>query len=267
MKIIHRIGVGGQGPIRTELQRLGYELKDGCGALHVEESDSRWPKVDELVKKYAKLDMVTTKFSPSEIASAKFLTLVPEWHHGYPQPDGGFAYEAVTYDGIAGCSDCGCLKRQIAPFRFKREPKWGRRSILQLNWVFDEYFVIPDVWEEVFRPLGIGALEVLHAKTEMPLKTVVQLDIPREDVELHLPTYEFQQCDLCTTKKYLPISRGFFPSFTGKSNSALFRSREFFGSGGSAFNEIFVTQSLCRAMRERKLRGVRFKPVALGESL
>ena len=125
----------------------------------------------------------------------------------------------------------------------------------------------PDVWEEVFRPLGIGALEVLHAKTEMPLKTVVQLDIPREDVELHLPTYEFQQCDLCTTKKYLPISRGFFPSFTGKSNSALFRSREFFGSGGSAFNEVFVTQSLCKAMRARKLRGVRFKPVALGESL
>ena len=43
--------------------------------------------------------------------------------------------------------------KQVSPFRMKESPNWGRRSILQMNWLFDEYFVKPEVWNAVFQPL------------------------------------------------------------------------------------------------------------------
>lgn len=95
---------------------------------------------------------VTTKFSREEVAQARWLDLVPDWHHGYPQPDEHESrYLSVTYDLSGWCSMCGTGLRQKAPLQMKAEPKWGRRGILQLNWVFDEYFVTP---EEYF---GSGA--------------------------------------------------------------------------------------------------------------
>jgi hypothetical protein len=37
----------------------------------------------------------------------------------------------------------------------KREPKWGHRGILQLNWVFDEFFVQVGEPASVFQAVGV----------------------------------------------------------------------------------------------------------------
>lgn len=262
MKILHRISMTEDEPVRLEFERLGFETRCGLTTLLIDESDERWTRVKSLIDKYSPLDIVTTTFTDSEVQIARHLKLVPDWHHGYPQPEGNFEYKSITYDGSRMCADCGSGLVQVSPFRFKREPKWGRRSILQLNWVYDEYFVRPEVWDEVFRPFNVDSREVLHARTEKPLETVVQLVTPRETSSLDLPGHKYEKCCTCGAIRYLPISRGYFPALIGESCSAIFRSREYFGSGHNAFNAIVVTQDLCTAMRERKLKGVKFKPLA-----
>ena len=58
----------------------------------------------------------------------------------------------------------------------KGEPRWGRRSVLQLNWVFDEYSATPEVWNAVFRPIGVESMPVLGRRGKV-LTTVVQMVI------------------------------------------------------------------------------------------
>jgi len=66
---------------------------------------------------------------------------------------------------------------QKAPFRMRGEPKWGTKHILQMNWVFDEFFVRIEVWDKVFRKFGIEKLPVVQHKTDKPLESVVQLKV------------------------------------------------------------------------------------------
>ena len=50
----------------------------------------------------------------------------------------------------------------------KAEPKWGRRGVLQLNWVFDEYFATPEVWASFFEPHGIECRPVMNTRGAAP---------------------------------------------------------------------------------------------------
>jgi hypothetical protein len=119
--------------------------------VDIDEASDAWPAVRDWLTRHRAVDFVTTKFSSSEIAEAAWLELQPEWHHGYPQPnEGEFGYRRATYDSSDWCDECWMGLKQNAPFQMKGEPKWGRRGILQLNWVFDEYFVTPEVWSSVF---------------------------------------------------------------------------------------------------------------------
>jgi hypothetical protein len=146
----------------------------------------------------------------------------------------------------------------------KNEPKWGKKQILQLNWVFDEFFVHPAVWESVFQPLGVGRLSVVHHRTGKMLKTVVQLDIKdvAESVLAVQEKYPSETCPICGRTKYLPISRGFFPPFESAQSSRLCRTREYFGSGASAWNAIIASAEVYRKIRDHSLAGVSFVPLS-----
>ena len=97
-------------------------------------------------------DRVWTEFTEAERKLAPFLEIAA-WHHGYPQPEDILGYRQALFDLSHACGICHSGAKQIAPFRMKQSPVWGRRSMLPLNWVFDEIFVEPDVYEAVFRPL------------------------------------------------------------------------------------------------------------------
>jgi hypothetical protein len=84
----------------------------------------------------------------------------------------------------------------------KRSPAWGTKSILQLNWIFDEYFVTPTAWRQVFEAFGIACKPVLLDRTGEVLDSVVQLDIPKTH-ELNFDG-DFELCKACNIKKYLP---------------------------------------------------------------
>jgi hypothetical protein len=143
----------------------------------------------------------------------------------------------------------------------KGEPKWGRRSILQLTWVYDEYFVRPAVWTSVFEPLGVSCRSVTNRRGA-ELGTVVQLVVEEEVplVPAGLPT---ETCAVCRRVKYLPVQRGPIPPPAVEPTRAMARTTEYFGSGGKAFHEVIVAPSVRRAFGEYQVRGASFDRVAM----
>lgn len=176
MKITHRIGLNATPTLVAALGRLGIPIPvdSGFAVFDIDEDSLVWPAVSEIVAAHRLSDVPHTSFDATEVAGSEHLALLPTWHHGYPQPDDDFRYREITYNLDDFCEECGIGLTQKAPFRFKREPRWGRNGIMQLNWVFDEFFVTPELYEEAFRPLGIAAMPVFDTK-ERELTSVVQL--------------------------------------------------------------------------------------------
>lgn len=265
MQVVHRISIASAPEIRTELAAFGIVVgASGLVSFQVDEANEAWPRVRDWIARRRAADVVTTSFSKRELAEARWLALVPDWHHGYPQPNElDFGYRQATFDLTNYCDRCGIGMKQTAPFQMKGEPKWGKRHILQLNWVFDEFFVNVDAWKSVFEPHGVGCRPVLS--TAGPeLRTVVQLVAPEEaGIVTDGLDAEEPACSKCGRTKYLPVTRGHFPALTSApSDAAMVKTREYFGSGASAHRRVLVAEQLRRDLTDAKLQGVSFWPVA-----
>jgi hypothetical protein len=128
--------------------------------------------------------------------------------------------------------------------------------VLQLNWVFDEYFVTPALFRRVFEPAGVPAREVLDARGARTLSSVVQLVVPDEvDIaDAGVPS----ECSRCGRAKFLPHVRGPFPRVLADGTVPLVRTRAWFGSGASAHHVVLATAALARTLKG--VRGVTLKP-------
>lgn len=264
MQILHRVSISSTPQIRRELAAIGVLVgESGFVTFEIDESDRVWPELEGWIAKRKAVDVVTTKFSKKELAEARWLELTPDWHHGYPQPNElDFGYREATYDLTNYCERCGIGMEQKAPFQMKSEPKWGKRSILQLNWIFDEYFVTPEVWGKVFKPHGIECRPVMNTKSA-ELKTVVQL-VSHEEVGIvtdGLPAEE-TACSKCGRMKYLPVTRGPFPALTSEPSAAMVKTKAYFGSGASAHKGVLISQAVARTFMGNKVRGASLRPVA-----
>jgi ribosomal protein L37E len=258
MKITHNISISTTSEIRSELEELGITVGEGFVSFKIEESDERWIKLKPKILEWHAIDIPDTTFSDKELSESEWLEMLPEWHHGYPQPEDDFKYLSLTYDLSNYCSKCGIGAVQKENFRMQKEPKWGKRGILQLNWVFDQYFVLPDVWRDIFKMFGIPCLPVIHHRTGKNLNTVLQLS-NLENTELeNIDRYPHQVCNECGRKKYLPIAIGRFPKLRIIPKSHISRTNEYFGSGRRAFNAIVVSHELYKQIRKYKLKGVSF---------
>lgn len=105
---------------------------------------------------------------------AAWLSIGATRHRGYPQPEDDYQYQ--VYDPNGYCDRCGIRTTQRTPFRFKSEPK-GRDSFLQLNWVFDEFFVRPEV-SKLFDDAGVtgvGYGPCIHHSSGRRLESLSQL--------------------------------------------------------------------------------------------
>ena len=140
----------------------------------------------------------------------------------------------------------------------KSAPSWGTRSILQVNWVFDEYFVRPKIWEEVFKPYGVGALRVLHHRTGVEIDSVVQL-VTHNLAEVDVERLGGEVCASCARVKYLPVTRGFPPNPLGEF-SGLAKSSQYFGSGANAFRLVLASKALYESIKASGIKGVAFSP-------
>lgn len=281
MKIHHSIFVS---------RDISEQVFSGCGIqfkqdgrfeeYDITEDDPRWPRVAEAISRYQETfdalrgfatpssnagDRVWTEFSDEERKQAPFLEM-GAWYHGYPQPQDyrhdarskidKLPYLRQTYGFSEACEKCWAGRKQTAPFRMKKSQVWGRRSILQLEWVTDEFFVRPDVYESIFRPFGIGSRPVLLHTTGAALDTVVQLVIDTTaEVQVHGIPLE-RVCAGCGEKDYHRSTRG-FPPAPEHAKPPVFKSRQVF----NGYNRrVYVSSGLYQKIADAKLKGFEFAP-------
>jgi rRNA maturation protein Nop10 len=263
MKIIHSFSLAARdGESRAFVIGLGLRPKEHplISTFEIDESDPRWPAVAEWSEHQQYPGIARTVFTHAEIAAARWLTL-SAWHHGYPQPDeGSFGYRQATYDLSDWCPECGIGMRQVAPFQMKGEPAWGRNSLLQMIWVFDEIFATPELWQSVFQRFGVGLRPVLGPRGQ-ELATVVQLVVERT-VPVVTDGLDASRCPVCGRVKYMPVVRGFFPHLAAEPEGAAVKTDEYFGSGAEAHREILVNAEIAKALRTGRVKGATLTPVA-----
>jgi hypothetical protein len=270
MKLIHRLGFRPSPAQRQQLEMLGVKLPAGIVlpgnseplvAFDLAEDHVAWTAVRPLIQAWGMSDVLRTEFNNQEIESAAWLEPRVDAYRGYPQPrEEIMGYLEVTYDLSDFCRSCGIGKRQKAPFVMKGEPEWGGRSVMQLNWVFDEYFVTPQAWESAFRPEGVKQREVLGPDNH-PLRTVVQLVID-EEVELDLGSIEASQCPVCSRRKHLPVTRGALPALAASPSGPVCKSTAWFGDGAQAHHAVLMRADVSRGLTKGFGKGVSFRPVA-----
>jgi hypothetical protein len=234
----------------------GAPVTLGLNTVIIDESDGRWPAVSALAKEFDAADSVETKFSKREIEAASHFFVVPKWHHGYPQPED--EYQEWTYDLTEVCSKCNIGKRQKAPFFMAEEPRWGRHNVLQLNWLFDEYFFGRQFWDNLSVDLKAKDREVLIWRTREQARSVVQLSI-EETTPLKLSGRATITCDVCGKVKYLPPSRGYWPAPFDK-KVRLAKSVQEFGSGHSSWKAVICSREVFRVLTRHGQSGVMFYP-------
>jgi hypothetical protein len=206
-------------------------------------------------------------------------------HFGYPQPESGYARE--TYDLAGYCERCGAGGVQRHPFRFRSEPKASHSQFLQLNWVFDELFVRPEVRDVFLREgvTGVGFGPALHHRTGRALEGIQQLTIltilpPGLQTEglqtvTCKPDNEEARSELAGPKRY-PHDYPFcglvkyhwrqplvFAPHTFAEAPDIAKSHEWFGSGGAASRAILVSRRVIDLIKARKWRGLRTDPVSV----
>jgi hypothetical protein len=210
-------------------------------------------------------------------------------HFGYPQPEDGYAL--ATYDD-SYCDRCGIGGLQRIPFRFRSEPKARHSQFLQLNWVFDEFFVRPEVVADL-KEAGITGVEfepVIHHRTGRFLKTVQQLmvlsglsaalDIVglqpvtcKPDNEEGPPWYgggqpryppDYPYCG--HIKYHWPQTHALrFRRQPFVSAPDIVKSFEWFGSGGSASRAILISERAVGTIEKHRWRGVKWRQVEFTE--
>ena len=264
MKIMRNLGLRlDSEDERTKFRDIGVEFASGTkmpgggivATIDLPEDDSRWRGIELLLGGRRTIDSVASTFSSADLSAAKFLRIVAK-SSGYPQPENKSGYLSATYDLTDYCPHCGIGKKQVAPFRFKGLPALRNNSIIQLNWIFDEYFVSAATWETVFKPLGIEKRSVVLHKTGFEMLSPFQLDIPHV-CDLNLEGAGYTECSYCGRKKYSPIFKGFLPG-PAEPSTSMFKSSQSFGSGALAFKLVIISADAYRKFKDIGLKDANF---------
>ena len=301
MKINHRIALRHDDPFWREIDRLGLDYDRGdphnalqlaISVLNVTENQAEWPEVERLVAKYGSAThSVSNRFTKAELDAAEWLELSALGHYGYPQPEEDFGYKGATYNVSDYCPSCGIGAVQNAPFRLRAEFKASHSQIVQLNWVFDEFFLRPEAREGLWGAAitGIDYLAPMLHKDDRPSERVAQMIVkttlpPALDTtglqpvtckpqneewqpQQRLRPSEPEGRPYCGRVKYHYMHKGPFRFDSNAFARApdVVKSHEWFGSGGSAHRLVIVSQKFRQAVVTAKWRGVSFEPVELVE--
>ena len=299
VKIKHRIALRDDDRFWLEIDRLGLHYDRGdsnnvlrlaINVLNVTEDQPEWPEVERLVAIFCSGGhSVSNLFTKAELDTAKWLHLSALGHHGYPQPEENFGYQEATYDVREFCPTCGIGGTQKAPFRIRTEFKASRSQIVQLNWVFDEFFLRNQA-REGLRSAGITGIRYLapmlhkaNRQCERVAQMVVKVELPPalDPVGLQPVTckaeneewqamqrrrpFESEKLSHCGRLKYHYTHKGPYrfdgDAFAGAPD--VVKSHEWFGSGASAHRLVIVSQRFRQTVIASNWLGVLFEPIEL----
>ncbi len=261
-------------------QLLNYLIKNNISfkkngslcIIDIYESSPYWSDISAILGKEKALCISDTRFSKKELQSAEWMTLRSVWHNGYPQPEGNFDYEDITYTRDNKCSQCGVGLRQIDSFRLKKAPNWGSRHFMMLNWIEDELFVSEHA-KNLLERSGFTDISFSHVKNKSGkeiLPDVFQLNIrnviPKGLVEGGRNLREIPTCSQCNSTVYHPSGIGMhsFRKEIFDSAPDIVKTTDMFGWGKAASPLIIVNQKVYRFIIENRLeRGLEFQPIEL----
>ncbi|GEM_PF-1978984 len=304
MELRHRIlefsGSKEYETLKAELDKLGVRYKvtsfgsiGGVEKTSIEyfitEDDPHYPLISKLIEKHGIYVQSGLHYSQDDINAAEWLWATAG-EYQYPQPADVLGYLQATYDTSKACPVCGIGAIQNRPFRLKRDFTQKRLHFLGLHWVFDEFFVRPEV-KKILQENRMGDIEfvqpVLHG-TGAPIETVFQMKIkaisgPGLVTEgLFAVTCKLNNEEVVSLKKkglhlnvpkdkniYCGRVRYHFPRtmpLTFRRNSMpwsfdVAKSHEYLG--GSVQRIILVSQRFASLVGQHKLRGLKFTPVKL----
>jgi hypothetical protein len=267
MNIIHRVIFNtDQHDVFNYFIRMGIKMNYSgiISTFEIGENDRKWDSVLKFINDYPSEQIFDfqykTQFSEDEINNANFFAIAPNWHFGYPQPENGFGYLKITYNSIMSCNKCGIKPKQIAPFSIKKSPKWGKRNIVQLNWIFDEFFISGNLKLQLERECSKLNFKVVNKfRTKCQLDDIFQLDIT-QTVDLDMSTVtKFERCKVCNQIKYLPHTRGFFPYPTDDYFN-IAHSIQCFGSGHEARHAVLINKNIYDLFNRIGVIGISYIP-------
>jgi hypothetical protein len=273
MQRFHRIFANGNDAFKNFLDqnRIGHKYEESIVGktvfLLIPESDESWPILAENIEKFDVFHTVELRFTNADVRNASWCQLGVTSHFGYPQPEDDFGYREITYDPSVGCRKCGIGLVQIAPFRFRKPPTTTRSHLLQLNWVFGEFFVSAEARTHI-ETAGITGIHyespVLHRTDEAIPGWFQMKTIETAVFEVDASRLTVEACTECSQQKFnQPQSEMLrFKSSFRHSGPDVYRTTEWFGSGGSAYNTVLVSQRFVTMMLEMKWRGLHLTPVA-----
>lgn len=244
------------------LNKLGTRIATGYSKIEIEKGEQYY-KIEPFLREWGCLEdkFVGTYYNKKELDAADLLEFSSGAPIGYPQPEYD-DWNGLTYDLSENCSKCDVGKTQKEPFRIKRIPDPKKKTV-SLEWVYDELFVTEELYYNLFKPLNIEYWPILLYKKETIIPGWVQLKIPITDASLRLDNQRYELCSECGRKKYINQIEGLFPEFIDNSrnnNMSFFKSREYFGSGGSAFRLMFIDQKFRKQLIDSKIKA-QYRPV------
>lgn len=230
-------------------------------AFEIEEDHPLWSYFAELVEKQQFSDFYDTIFSQEEIFEAQWSRLIPLFERGYPQPQGTWVTNPPTYSGKCRC---GIYDEQIQPFRIKGEPKMGKNHFMSLYWSYP-LFALNDVVGKIeANGMDISTVPV-HVDSKLTVSRIIKQIVaarPFPAKMSDLNELKKSVCSICGSEKYLPHKRGYMIfEQTLLDDRFIYHSSEWFGDGGSAFQEFIIPKKLAVLVLENQWKGVRLKPL------
>ncbi len=234
----------------TFLDNNGIKQSEGLSQLHIEEK--KYLDLKDFFDSLNTMAIRYPEFTKKELTESLLSAKSGGHTHGYPMPDMDGGYLDLTYDLSDYSKSSGIGKKQKDAFRLKNVPKTGKKRMFGLGWIFDEYFVDIELYNEVFKPLGIKSRPVLKYKKDEPFDTHVQLVLEETDEDLNLEGNPIEKCEESGRWKYQPMPQGFYPQYQNII-APIFKSKEWFGTGAEARKRIFLTKELREKLIEIKI--------------
>jgi hypothetical protein len=276
MKIRHRITYNKESarkPLIDFLKEKNAKFEKSnsyIGVAYLCEEDAWKEDLYRILRKANEISIVDVIYTKEEFEKAQWYSMRSKFRFEYPQPDDSFSYKSQTYDNSQYCSDCGCGLKQKDSFRLNRDPQWGQRHFLMLNWVHDELFTSTIAKECLIneRITGIKFMDVLNHKKNTTFDDIHQIYIDKilepGLVDLEQSVKEVLGCSSCGKTKYIGSGRGITyrkDVFSGVNLDAV-KSFETFGDGLMCSRKIFVSKKLYQVLKNNKLdKDIAFAPI------
>lgn len=253
MQRLRRISMGGRKSkkLSNVLRELGVDLPKPTSlpggsdftVFVVAESHPNFAAVLQLAKDNDLFVLEEVKFDHRDYAAATHVTL-----YGMPKtypctPRGGFPNGSNTYDLSDACGACGTGRRQINSFRLEKEVKVKEREVIGIHWIFDEIFMSPWLAAEVFEKIDVPTRDVLNCSGRRVFPGVRQGIIPEVFVPVDTAGLAMAKCPSCEREKFEPRP-GLFPRLMERTDAPIFRTAQYFGSGGQAYRQIIVKRTV-----------------------